>query len=270
MRLQRFAIHGVPRSGTSWLGEILNSSPHVSYYYQPLFSYAFKGFLNEHSSALDIDRFYEALSKTNDSFVLQREARTSQRMPIFPKKNISHIGYKEVRYHNILPNLLKKSRDLSLILLLRNPLSVISSWLDAPKEFRSDRGWSRLEEWRYAVRKNKGLPEEYNGYEKWKEASYLFLHLKKQHPDRIQLVYYHELLEDPLGQARVLFDFIKLNLEEQTVCFLAEEKSGSTDAYSTVRVAQTDDKWIERLEPEIMDTILADLEGSELGRPFGI
>lgn len=270
MRLQRFAIHGVPRSGTSWLGEILNSSPHVRYYFQPLFSYSFKGFVNERSSALDIDRFFEALSKTNDSFVLQREARSSQSMPLFSKKNITHIGYKEVRYHNILPNLLKKSRDLSLILLLRNPLSVISSWLDAPKEFRSDQGWSRLEEWRYAVRKNKGLPEEYNGYEKWKEASNLFLHLEKDYPDRVQLVYYHELLQDPLGQAEALFDFIKLNLEEQTVCFLTEEKSGSTDAYSTSRVAQTDSKWIKRLEPEIVNAVLADLEGSELGRRFGI
>ena len=36
------SIHGVPRSGTSWLGQILDSSPKVRYKFQPLFSYAFK------------------------------------------------------------------------------------------------------------------------------------------------------------------------------------------------------------------------------------
>ena len=33
---------GVPRSGTSWFGELFNSSPRVAYRFQPLFSYAFK------------------------------------------------------------------------------------------------------------------------------------------------------------------------------------------------------------------------------------
>ena len=43
------AIHGVPRSGTSWIGEIINSSPNVLYKFQPLFSYALKDFLTTFS-----------------------------------------------------------------------------------------------------------------------------------------------------------------------------------------------------------------------------
>ena len=34
-------VHGVPRSGTSWLGQILNASKKVNFKFQPLFSYAF-------------------------------------------------------------------------------------------------------------------------------------------------------------------------------------------------------------------------------------
>ena len=37
--MKNVAIFGVPRSGTSWLGQIFNSSPMVAYRFQPLFSY---------------------------------------------------------------------------------------------------------------------------------------------------------------------------------------------------------------------------------------
>ena len=49
MSLVKVAIHGVPRSGTTWLGSIFDSSPNVIYRNQPLFSYAFKSYLSEHS-----------------------------------------------------------------------------------------------------------------------------------------------------------------------------------------------------------------------------
>ena len=66
------AIFGVPRSGTSWLGQIMNSSPNVAYRYQPLFSYAFKDYLDEQSSAEDIQHFHEELLTTEDEFVTQK------------------------------------------------------------------------------------------------------------------------------------------------------------------------------------------------------
>ena len=36
-------IHGAPRSGTTWLGQLFNSHPAVKYCYQPFFSHAFRG-----------------------------------------------------------------------------------------------------------------------------------------------------------------------------------------------------------------------------------
>ena len=44
--MKRIGLHGVPRSGTSWLGNIFNSSPDLTYKHQPLYSYAFKNYLN--------------------------------------------------------------------------------------------------------------------------------------------------------------------------------------------------------------------------------
>ena len=48
--LVRVAIHGPPRSGTTWIGEIVNSSPRTIVKYQPLFSYALKDYLSPGSS----------------------------------------------------------------------------------------------------------------------------------------------------------------------------------------------------------------------------
>ena len=61
--MKRIAIHSVPRSGSSWLGQILNSSPKVCFRFQPLFSYAFKDYLNEKSSQEDIMTFFEQIAK---------------------------------------------------------------------------------------------------------------------------------------------------------------------------------------------------------------
>jgi len=57
--MKKIALHSVPRSGSSWIGQILNSSPKVNYKFQPLFSYAFKGYLDENSSRERIDEFFE-------------------------------------------------------------------------------------------------------------------------------------------------------------------------------------------------------------------
>ena len=51
--MKRIAIHSVPRSGSSWLGQILNSSLKVCFRFQPLFSYAFKDYLNEKIKGLE-------------------------------------------------------------------------------------------------------------------------------------------------------------------------------------------------------------------------
>jgi len=71
--MENAAIFGVPRSGTSWLGQIFNSSPNVAYRFQPLFSYAFKSRLNEHSTADDIENFSRDILNTSDEFVTQKK-----------------------------------------------------------------------------------------------------------------------------------------------------------------------------------------------------
>jgi hypothetical protein len=129
------SIFGVPRSGTSWLGQIFNSSPYVAYRFQPLFSYTFKGRLNEESAKEEINSFYDDIYNTDDEFVLQYKNISGNKNIIFPKKQFSHLITKEVHFLNIIENLLKQTDRLKIIGIIRNPFSVISSWIKTPKEF---------------------------------------------------------------------------------------------------------------------------------------
>ncbi|MFN3875509.1 MAG: sulfotransferase, partial [Flavobacteriales bacterium] len=144
--LHAIAIHGAPRSGTSWLGEIFKSSPKVAYRYQPLFSYAFKGRLSPASTAEEIEAFYRDLWATDDPFVLQRDPRIHPDHPqAAPAADATHLVYKEVRYHHIVHNLLDRSPITRLVAIIRDPRAVIDSWMRAPSEFKA--GWDIMREW---------------------------------------------------------------------------------------------------------------------------
>lgn len=216
--MQKIAIHSVPRSGSTWLGNIINSHPNVSFKYQPLFSYAFKDYLNEFSSKEDINSFFELISTSDDDFINQKAGIEKGIIPVFKKSDlITHSCYKEVRYHHILENLLNQSPDLKLILLIRNPLSVLQSWYKAPKEFHTEQGWDFEQEWLDAPKKNLNKPEEFNGYNKWKEATTLFLKLNKEFPEQVIIITYNQLLSNTLKTVKQLFDFTNLKMGKSVV-----------------------------------------------------
>lgn len=263
--LIKVAVHGVPRSGTSWIGEILNSSPHTIYRFQPLFSYALKDFLTNASTRQDIELFFEKLLQVQDAFINQTQKRNIGDFPRFEKRESTHIIYKEVRYINILYNVMRRTENLYLFAVIRNPLSVINSWLRAPREFRRDLGWNELEEWRYAIKKNLNKPEEFNGYEKWKEAALIFRNLKAQYPDRVFIVTYHRFLAHPAEEAEKLFNAIALPLTDSTKEFIeASSNKPNLNPYSVFRSNQSDTQWKKELNPEIVEKILSDIEGTEL------
>jgi hypothetical protein len=261
--MKKFAIHGLPRSGTTWIGEIVNSSPSVKYGFQPLFSYHLRGFIGECSSKEDILSFFSKLRTTRDSFICQDFIRSQGKLPQFEKTSPTHVGYKEVRYHQVLPNILRKCDDIKLVLIERNPLAVISSWLEAPREFRSDLGWVANEEWRYALKKNLNRPEEYNGYERWKEATYLFRILASSYEDQVSIVRYEDLLKYPVQTVQKMFKFLELPYTEQTNKFLSKIEADE-DPYSVNRSKNIDSKWESSLDQEIIDAVYRDLEGSIL------
>jgi len=93
--MDKIAIFGVPRSGTTWLCQILNSHPDVALRFQPLFSYGHKGSLTASSSAEEIRAFFEEILWTQDAFALMATER-QKNYPAFQKAvTPTHIVFKE-------------------------------------------------------------------------------------------------------------------------------------------------------------------------------
>jgi len=262
----KVALYSVPRSGSSWLGEIINSSPVVNYSYQPLFSYEFKSRLDEDSLNCDIESFFKDISLSENEFTRQVDDRTLGKKPSFAKNEMEVIAYKEVRYINIIKNLLETSDDIKIVGLIRNPLSVLSSWKSAPREFRVDLGWDFDKEWESASLKNEGKKEEFFGYNKWKETALLFEELKKNYPERFYLMTYDELLSDLESTVLALFEFLNIPMTEQTLVFLnATSKKGKSGTYSVYNGGKSqDDSWKNNLPKNIIDQVISDCINSNL------
>ena len=91
--MQRIAIHSVPRSGSTWLGELFDGSYASKYCYQPLFSYALKDFIGEDSTEERIDEFFRLCAETRDS-ICQTAKRQEGILPAFGRRGaIPHISF---------------------------------------------------------------------------------------------------------------------------------------------------------------------------------
>src|SRR5437016_5521169 len=119
--MRNVAVFGCPRTGTSWLGQLLNASEHVAYRFQPLFSYEFKDWFGRHGTdERSIAAFHAALADATSDFVLQ-DLKPPKRAP-------THLVWKEVRYHQLMPALLEHAGLDRLVYLFRAPVDVINSW----------------------------------------------------------------------------------------------------------------------------------------------
>lgn len=264
--LQIIAIQSVPRSGSSWLGQIFKSSPQVAFRFQPLFAYAFKGRLGPQSERAECIRFFEDLLHTKDDFILQRDSRIHVDYPSFAEpEEATLLVMKEVRYHNILRNLMHQVPELKVVGLVRHPCAVIDSWIHAPREF--DPEWSVEEQWRTGALKNEGRPEEFFGFDKWKEVALLFLELSSAYPDRLKVLRYADLNADPVSVVRDLFAFCGTEFSPEVERFIQESRSKEgNDANSIYRKARPDDAWKKRLPKTIADAIHDELKGGPLER----
>lgn len=260
------AIHSAPRSGSSWLGQIFKSSPQVEFRFQPLFSYAFKNFLGPNSSHERIYEFLEGVHGSQDDFIHQRTKDIYVEYPdLGERENVTHLIWKEVRYHHILENLMIQLPELRLIGLVRHPCAVLDSWIHSPREFKQ--GWSIEREWRDAPSKNLDRPEEFNGFTKWMEVANLFIRLEELYPNRMRIVRYAELNAAPIEVTKDLFSFVGLSFEQDTRNFITQSRSKEgTDANSVYRLAKPDKRWEQRLPPSIADTILTETRASGLER----
>ncbi len=257
-------IHGVPRSGTSWLAQIFNSHPDVNFKFQPLFSYAFKDYLDHSSSRERIQQFFEEIAVSDDYFLNLRDPIIHQNYPVF-KKNETYttLVFKQIRYHHLLENILRKNDVVKFVFIIRNPLAVLNSWIHTEMEFKPV--WDLDDEWQAADKKNLNRPEEFFGYNKWKEAGNIFLDLHKRYPERTIVINYNELLINTESLIKQLFSFCGLSYDEQTKKFIKESKKrNDADPNSVFKKKANDHIWKQNIPPHIIDAVRNDLKDDRL------
>src|SRR5699024_3521938 len=203
----------------------------------------------------EINSFHQELLETNDDFVCQKKNISGNNTPQFDKSEITHLVWKEVRYLNIIENLIKKS-STKVIGIVRHPCGVLKSWMKAPKEF--DSAWRIEEEWRHAAKKNSG-DHEFYGYERWLQAARMFKKLEKTYPEQFKVVTYEGLLDNLAGRIASLFDFTGITMTKQTQHFLEESTTQSSDdPYSVFRKDKRGDEWKNELPMKVIDEIIND------------
>ena len=259
-------IAGAPRSGTSWLGQIIDSSPDVAYRMQPLFSYAFKDAVNADSTVQEYVDFFRDIYASDDAFLLQTKQRQAGIYPIFEKgQQASMLTIKMVRYHYLLQRMLHDFANLKVLSIVRHPCGVINSWLRAPREFPE--GVDPRKEWRFGGCRNQGRKEEFFGFYKWKEVAHLYLDLRDQYPDQVCIVQYEELVSRPVSMTLWLFEFAGLRVTEQTLAFLKTcHATHQEDPYAVFKDKAVAEQWKLQLDPDIVREIIQNLKGTRLAR----
>ena len=168
-------IFGPPRSGTTWTGQIFNSSPDTFYITQ-IFYYnrnkfpATRNFIDK-----NLDMLIKHMSLFKGSFFPSdpgglNKVSDSMKYLNFKKNTLySHLVFRHVRYHHLIEDLIQL-KDAKIIGLIRDPRATINSWLHAPREFYDH--LDPLKEWYEAPTKNANKTcYEYAGYLNWQRIA---------------------------------------------------------------------------------------------------
>mgnify|MGYP002633632487 CR=1 FL=1 len=257
-------LAGMPRSGTNWGSQILDSAPELRLKFCPLFSWEFKNRLDETASSDDWDRLFADVYATPGDYLDQHYLRRQGLLPTFAQQHAQPrvLGIKSTRYHTLMPGLLEKAAYVRLVVLVRNPIAAVHSWLSNPLEFPA--GARPEDHWRNGACRKSAVGE-FWGYEDWKRSTLQYLDLRQRFPDRVCIVRYEDLVADPLGQTREVFRFAGLVFGPQTESFLRDSTSRhSSHQRSVFKSREVATRWQATVDPRMRAEITADLVGGPL------
>ena len=261
-------IAGVARSGTSWIGQIFNSSGDTIYKFQPLFSYAFKNYITHNTDYNGYVNCFEQLAKKDDDFLEQKDKIKSGEYPNLKKSlNPTTLVFKENKYQYLFTKMISLNKKLKMIGVIRNPCAVINSWVKNLKEFPP--GSVLEDEWRFGACKNQGKEENFFGFYKWQEVANMYLDLKEKFPDRIMVVRYEDIVINPIDMTKKMFQFTNIKFEDQTKEFLLKSTSTHNESYYSVyKDKKVMNKWKYELPQSIRQEIEIELKGTRLENFF--
>lgn len=257
-------ITGMPRSGTTWLSQILFSHPDVRLKFCPLFSYEFKNALDEKSTSNQWRNLLKQVYFTESDYLDQEYLRRQNLIPSFIYRNEapSVLAIKSTRFHNLTRGLIEKCPEIIWVAIVRNPCASVYSWISNRFEFPTDA--DPKTEWRTGACRKNG-PGEFWGFNDWKTVTSMFVDLEQAYPGRFKIITHESLLHSTRERINELFSWIGLNYPEQTDSFLRASHEVHVDHERSVyKPLLETQRWKTQLDPEIKTTIVREVAGTPL------
>lgn len=252
--MRKLIITGMPRSGTSWLGQIINSSPKVMFRTEPLFAYRFKNIINQQSSCQEINNFFISLIDINDDFILQTENQEAGYYPKFKKTHPNILAFKTTRHFELIERYLECVSNLDVIAIIRHPCATINSWFNSYREFEK-KGCLKEQDWRTGGCR-KGVIGEYWGFNDWLESTKMFLAFSEKYSN-FHLIRYSDLVRDTNPTVNNLFSRVGIDNSSQTENFLVHcHQRHDSNSYSVYKSKSVLDLWETELDRNISDKII--------------
>ena len=259
-------ITGMPRSGTSWLSQIFDSSPEVRFRLSPLFAYEFKNCVNETATKEEWENVFLGAYNSENDFMNQTERRAVGQYPTFEYKNPepAFLVIKDTRFHNLTERMLGLFDNVKMVAIVRHPCGAIHSWLTAPGEFPRDA--DPLREWRTGSCRKKGYGE-FWGFDDWEKITRLHIKLEQSLPNRFIIQQYEHMVDNPMSETKKLFAFFGLEFTDQTESFLKMSQTVHDESeYAVFKFPSVKDRWRSELHLSNRKAIIEKIAGTELER----
>ncbi len=175
---------GMPRSGTTWLSQIIESSPDVIVRLSPNYSYKLKNRLTVNSGLSEWQSVLSQAIDSDDKFLTQNWRRETGELSYFSAQREhtkAKFFIKDTRFHDVYQAGMDLMERARIVYIVRHPAAALWSWSQC-KEFPE--GANFQEEWRAGnCRKHEG-PGEYWGFDDWKHLTAEYLKREAENPQR--------------------------------------------------------------------------------------
>ena len=285
------SIQSSPRSGSTWLQAIMESHPNIITRYQPLFSHAFKNYINKFSTKDNFNKFINDIYKSDDEFINSKSEfhiKNNINISIIPacnKININTIVMKNVHHNNLIELFIKLCPEIKIIGLIRNPCAVINSLINNYNEYQ--REWLDTDEWLTGIHKNIDQYH-YWGYLKWKEIVDIFENIKHHYPNNIYLLQYETLVDNPLIELKKLFHFMDISFDNDVLDYIKKSRTidnindnindnidnnindinDNISDYGLIKSTIVKDKWKIQLPNDIKNYIEQDIKNTKYAKYY--
>lgn len=259
----------MPRSGTSWLSQIVESSPACAVRLSPNFSFPLKHQLHQDSGAQDWQRTLDSALSTDDPFMTQNYRRDTGELGRFadrPEAPVQVLAIKDTRFHDLYLAGMERLANAKLVYIVRHPAACLWSWRSC-KEFPADASFDA--QWRSGACRKTGSTldraGEYWGFDDWKRLTRTYSERAASQPDRYYILHYERLVMNSEAEAAGLFAFLGLPFAEASRAFVRDSQSRHDPRpYAVFKDKSVAQAWRSEFPDELLRQIEAETRESPL------